>query len=181
MFDLETHIVHMKDGRSGKECFFISAELGQRCANVLQGAMPLLGPGKDLPAHICPCHGPDGKSFAYVLSRELWNEVKYDLRGGERELFYRHGGVAQEALKDFREFVLRWDDDYEYEYEGRVSCPGCGASTEEWRTDPHHPFVLTNANMGGLLVFQCEQCGGTIRLKHFRDEVVCEYTMPCRS
>ena len=89
MFDLETHIVHMKDVKNQKECFFISAELGQRCADALQGGLPMLGPASQLPAHISPCLGPDGKTFAYVLSRELWNEVKYDLRSGEKELFFK--------------------------------------------------------------------------------------------
>ncbi len=178
MFDLETHIVHMKDVKNQKECFFISAELGQRCADALQGGLPMLGPASQLPAHISPCLGPDGKTFAYVLSRELWNEVKYDLRSGEKELFFKHGGVADEDLEDFREFLMHWDCDYDYS--GKVHCLGCGTDTEDWRTDPGHPFVLSNANTGGLLVFQCSHCGATIRLKHFRDEVVCEHTMPYR-
>ena len=74
----------------------------------------MLGPASQLPAHISPCLGPDGKTFAYVLSRELWNEVKYDLRSGEKELFFKHGGVADEDLEDFREFLMHWDCDYDY-------------------------------------------------------------------
>lgn len=176
MFDLETHIVHMRDARGEAECFFISPELGARCADVLRGALPLLGPCATLPSHLAACGGGEGGTYAYVLSRELWNEVKYDLRAAEKELFYRHGGVAREALDDFRDFLDQWDR--EYEYDGAVSCPHCGVETPDWRTDPGHPFSLSNANTGGLLVFQCANCGTTIRLKHFADEVVREFTLP---
>ena len=61
-----------------------------------------------------------------------------------------------------------------------TAAPDCGRETGDWRTDPTHPFALSNANTGGLLVFQCLNCGTTIRLKHFKDEVVCEHTLPSR-
>ena len=179
MFDLETHIVHMKDVKAQRECFLVSAELGVRCADALQGALPMLGPSTEVPGHICSCNGADGKPFAYILSRELWNAVKYDLKAGEKELFFKHGGVVQESLKEFRDFLSQWD--FDYDYSGSVHCPNCGRETGDWRTDPTHPFALSNANTGGLLVFQCLNCGTTIRLKHFKDEVVCEHTLPFRA
>lgn len=178
MFDLETHIVHMRDTKNSNECFFISAELGVRCADTLQGALPLLDPSRQMPGHLCSFNGPDGKPFAYILSREMWELTRYDLKAGERELFYKHGGVPPESLKEFRGFLEHWD--YDYSYSGAVSCPVCQNSTTDWRTDPLHPFLLSNANQGGLLVFQCTHCGTTIRQKHFKDEVVCEHTLPCR-
>ncbi len=178
MFDLETHIVHMRDTKNASECFFISAELGVRCADALQGALPLLGPCRHLPAHLSALNGPDGKPFAYIISREMWEMTRYDLKSGEKELFYRHGGVAPESLDEFRSFLEHWD--YDYEYTAGVTCPVCGSSTIDWRTDPEHPFHLSNANAGGLLVFQCMHCGTTIRQKHFKDEVVVEHTLPCR-
>ena len=176
MFDLETHIVHMRDTKNANECFYISAELGVRCADILQGALPLLEQCRQLPAHLSALNGPDGKPFAYIISREMWEMTRYDLKSAERELFYRHGGVPQESLKEFKGFLEHWD--YEYEYKAEVTCPVCGKKTTDWRTDPVHPFHLSNANDGGLLVFQCRECGTTIRQKHFRDEVVCEHTLP---
>ncbi len=178
MFDLETHIVHMRDTGGERECFFLSAELGRRCADALQGALPLLDQPQELPAHICSCAGPDGKAFAYLISRELWESTRFELKAAEKELFYRHGGVAQESLREFRSFLENWEA--EYEYSGAVTCPACGRATGDWRTDPEHSFVLSNANAGGLLVFQCRGCGATIRQKHFEDEVVVEHTLPYR-
>ena len=70
--------------------------------------------------------------------------------------------------------------DFPYEYSPAVKCPVCGSETEDWRTDPFHPFLLSNANMGGLLVFHCAQCGCTIRQKHFKDKMVTEFTPAAR-
>ncbi len=178
MFDLETHIVHMRDTKNANECFFISAELGVRCADALQGALPLLDPCRQLPARRSGHTGPRGGRFAVSDSRGMWEMTRYDLKSGEKELFYRHGGVAPESLKEFRSFLEHWD--YDYEYAAGVVCPACGNATSDWRTDPAHPFHLSNANAGGLLVFQCMHCGATIRQKHFKDEVVVEHTLPCR-
>ena len=52
----------------------------------------------------------------------------------------------------------------------------CGAHTADWRDDPAHPFHLTTANLGGLLVFRCKSCQSTVRQKHFRDHMAVECT-----
>lgn len=83
---------------------------------------------------------------------------------------------VKEAISAFEEFLQFWD--FRYPYNPAVSCPHCGASTQDWREDPEHPFWLTNANVGGLLVFHCRACGTTIRQKHFRDHVALEHTSP---
>ncbi len=178
MFDLETHIVHMRAVKNGSECFFISAELGLRCVDALRGVLPLLDEPRDLPAHLNALNAPDGKPFAYVLSREIWDMTRRDLKAGEQELFYKHGGIPLESLKEFRAFLENWDNDYEYD--ASVVCPVCGKQTSDWRTDPLHPFHLRNANAGGLLVFHCSGCSATIRLKHFKDKIVREHTLPAR-
>ena len=77
-------------------------------------------------------------------------------------------------IRDFNEFLQCWD--FSYPYNPSVKCPCCGKETEDWRNDATRPFVLTNANIGGLLVFHCLSCGATIRQKHFRDHVAIEYS-----
>ena len=123
-------------------------------------------------------NGADGKPYAFILSRELWNLVRRDLHIGEEELNMQNGVVKSEPLDDFRRFMDSWD--FPYEYSPAVKCPVCGSETEDWRTDPFHPFLLSNANMGGLLVFHCTQCGCTIRQKHFKDKMVTEFTPAAR-
>ena len=81
---------------------------------------------------------------------------------------------APEPLEDFRQFLEYWD--FKYTYDPSVKCPHCGAETSDWRTDPAHPFHLTTANLGGLLVFRCTCCHTTIRQKHFRDHRALKYT-----
>ena len=68
---------------------------------------------------------------------------------------------AAGPLESFEELMKFWD--FKYPYSPSVTCPHCAASTEDWRNDPQRPFILTNANIGGLLVFHCRACGTTIR------------------
>ncbi|MDO5484637.1 MAG: hypothetical protein Q4F27_06970 [Desulfovibrionaceae bacterium] len=84
--------------------------------------------------------------------------------------------LPPEPLADFEDFLKYWD--FRYPYSPAVSCPHCGTACEDWRNAPEHPFHLTNANLGGLLVFRCKACGCTIRQKHFRDHVAHEHTGP---
>ena len=84
--------------------------------------------------------------------------------------------LPPEPLSAFEEFLQFWD--FRYTYDPAVRCPHCGVVCEDWRTAEGHPFHLTNANVGGLLVFRCKACGCTIRQKHFRDHVAHEHTPP---
>lgn len=174
MFEPGKQIFHLRDSTQHVEVFLISAQLGVRCADVLQGALPELGEASDGVPHLSSCNGPDGKPFAYMLTRQLWNLVRNDLKAGEDELFLKSGAVVSEPLEDFVKFMDSWD--FSYEYSPTVKCPCCGNATDDWRTDPLHPFVLANANIAGLLVFHCTKCGATIRQKHFKDHVAFEFT-----
>ena len=69
-------------------------------------------------------------------------------------------------MADFERLLQFWD--FRYPYSPEVTCPRCGAHTADWRNDPAHPFHLTTANLGGLLVFRCKSCQSTVRQKHFR-------------
>ena len=83
---------------------------------------------------------------------------------------------AAGPLESFEELMKFWD--FKYPYGPSVTCPLCAASTEDWRNDPQRPFILTNANIGGLLVFHCRACGTTIRQKHFHKHVAVEHSTP---
>lgn len=81
---------------------------------------------------------------------------------------------AGDDLDGFRELLDSWS--FSYPYDPAVDCPVCGQKSEDWQNDPAHPFRLSSASLGGLLVFQCAKCGATIRHKYFRRHVAKEYS-----
>lgn len=118
-----------------------------------------------------------GQLHAVQLSAALWKKVEHLI-----EPFLKDSPIPKlaaetpEPLESFAEFLQFWD--FVYPYSPAVSCPHCGQSAEDWRSEPGHPFVLVNANLGGLLVFHCKNCQTTIRQKHFRDHVALEHNTP---
>ena len=116
-----------------------------------------------------------GTIEAVQLSAKDWAKVeKLVLRvldENESKLTQKQG-----PLNDFKTLMEYWD--FSYPYSPEVTCPHCGAATEDWRKDSEHIFILTNANLGGLLVFHCSRCGTTIRQKHFKDHISYEHTVP---
>ncbi|MBQ7617814.1 MAG: hypothetical protein IJS50_02970 [Desulfovibrio sp.] len=117
----------------------------------------------------------DGKIWAVQLSYELWQKLEKVVAPYLQEK--KTVQVQQQGpLDDFATLMQYWD--FRYPYSPKVSCPHCGASTEDWQKDQKQPFILTNANLGGLLVFHCKNCGTTIRHKHFSDHVSYEHTTP---
>lgn len=107
------------------------------------------------------------------LSPELWEHARSGVEKALARLLPPE--ASAEPLDDFRQFLEYWD--FKYPYDPAVACPHCGASTSDWRSDPAHPFHLTTANLGGLLVFRCAHCRTTIRQKHFRDHRALEHTV----
>lgn len=118
-----------------------------------------------------------GQLHAVQLSATLWKQVEHLI-----EPFLKDSQIPKlpaetpEPLESFAEFLQFWD--FAYPYSPAVCCPHCGQSAEDWRTEAGHPFVLVNANLGGLLVFHCKNCQTTIRQKHFRDHVALEHNTP---
>lgn len=109
------------------------------------------------------------------LSPELWRLVEKTVKARAAELNGEDNPLNRpEAMDSFKEFMDAWD--FRYPYDPSVTCPQCGAHADDWQRDPRHPFHLKNANLGGLLVFHCKQCGATVRKKHFRDHVATECT-----
>lgn len=114
-----------------------------------------------------------GNIVAVQLPYALWERLKTALPT-EAPAARGDDALPPEPMDGFAEFLRYWD--FRYPYDPAVSCPHCGVHVTDWRTAPRHPFHLSNANLGGLLVFQCTSCGATIRQKHFRDHVVLEST-----
>lgn len=120
-----------------------------------------------------------GHIEAVQLTPELWRLVEKTVQTKAAELQGENDPMQRpEALDDFKDFMDAWD--FKYAYNPAVECKNCGAHTTNWQEDPEHPFHLKNANLGGLLVFHCKQCGATVRLKHFRDHVATEYSAPAK-
>lgn len=86
----------------------------------------------------------------------------------------RDNPESEDDLSGFKELLESWT--YSYPYDPAVSCPVCGTESKDWRSDPSRPFRLNAANIGGLLVFHCNNCGATIRHKYFRRHMSREFT-----
>jgi hypothetical protein len=118
-----------------------------------------------------------GNIASVIIPWALWEKMEPKVRklleaeAGPKEIVQAAGPLAS-----FDELMQFWD--FKYPYSPSVTCPHCAAATEDWRNDPAQPFVLTNANIGGLLVFYCRACGTTIRQKHFHKHMAVEHTTP---
>ena len=114
---------------------------------------------------------PKGDILSVVVPYELWQRLEPEanklLAASEKP------ALKPEPIADFESLMEYWD--FRYPYSPAVTCPCCGKSTDDWRNDPEHPFWLKNATLGGLLVFHCQNCGVSIRLKHFTDHVAVEF------
>ncbi len=115
-----------------------------------------------------------GHPHAVQLSMELWSLVEDHVKKVANTLQSQNDPFAKEQpLSDLQELKDYWD--FTYPYEPSMHCDACGAATSDWENDASHPFHLSNANIGGLLVFQCK-CGATVRKKHFHRKVAYECT-----
>ncbi len=113
-----------------------------------------------------------GHCQSVQLSMELWELVQSQVEKAVQKLVNQEDPFdLPQPLESLEELKTYWD--FTYPYEPHVHCEFCNASTDDWENDPAHPFHLTNANIGGLLVFLC-RCGATVRKKHFHRKVVFE-------
>jgi DNA-directed RNA polymerase subunit RPC12/RpoP len=111
-----------------------------------------------------------GTLCAVQLSPALWAKVEAPVLAACKTPL--ENNVAPEPLEAWEEFKRHWD--FKYPFCADVLCLRCGARTEDWEHDPAHPFPLRNAQLGGLLVFRCANCGATVRKKHFTDHTAFE-------
>ena len=112
-----------------------------------------------------------GDILSVVVPYDLWQRLEPEAQ--KLIAASEQPALKPEPLADFETLMEYWD--FRYPYSPAVTCPACGKSTDDWRNDPEHPFWLTNATIGGLLVFHCQHCGATVRQKHFTDHVAIEF------
>lgn len=121
-----------------------------------------------MPEDILYIHDGSGKLVAVQIPAAVWEKL-------EPAAMAKSAPARRQAdISVFDEFMSAWD--LRYGYKPCVECPHCHAGTADWREDAQ--FILVNANIGGLLVFECRNCGATIRQKYFRDHMVSEFTPP---
>ncbi|MDR2056048.1 MAG: hypothetical protein LBQ10_09315 [Desulfovibrio sp.] len=123
----------------------------------------------------------EGRCVAVQIPYAFWEQIKEHAVPRRSAMSPNPGPSPHpaEPLEAFAEFLRYWD--FRYSYSPAVCCPQCGMAVKDWRSGDDRPFRLTNANLGGLLVFRCRNCNTTIRQKHFRDHVAFECTPPSRS
>ena len=87
------------------------------------------------------------------LSAALWSHCEAAVVKALKAMEPPLEHLNDEPVADFERLLQFWD--FRYPYSPEVTCPHCGAHTADWRNDPAHPFHLTTANLGGLLLFRC--------------------------
>jgi len=80
--------------------------------------------------------------------------------------------LPEEPLPDWRELVQFWD--FKYPVDLDVACPICGSATADWEHDEPRKFLLTAANLGGLVSFRCLGCQAKVIKRHFKDVIKVE-------
>lgn len=111
----------------------------------------------------------NGNLQAVQISVDLWEQLKRFLPQITKSA---PGENIKSDMVAFEQFLQYWD--FSYPYSPAITCPKCHATTIDWRSDPASPFVLANANFGGLLVFHCNNCSSIIKQMHFKDHVATE-------
>lgn len=118
----------------------------------------------------------EGEIQAVQIGYNLWKKVENTVKSALKQKEEDKNTQKEQPLKDFETLMQFWD--FSYPYKPTVTCPHCNISTNDWKNDTKNPFILTNATIGGLLVFHCKNCGTTIRQKYFKDHVCYEHTTP---
>ncbi|MDP2848495.1 MAG: hypothetical protein Q8O35_09910 [Humidesulfovibrio sp.] len=79
---------------------------------------------------------------------------------------------VEEPMQDWRDLVQYWD--FKYPVDHDVCCGHCGNTTDAWELDEPRKFILTVANLGGLVTFRCVACQSKILKRHFKDVIKVE-------
>lgn len=112
-----------------------------------------------------------GNPIGAILGPEAWalvREVVLDRYAPKEPV------TAKEPLQDWLDLVQFWD--FKYPVDHDVTCAICGSSTDNWQHDDPRKFILTAANLGGLVAFRCLGCQAKIIKRHFKDEIVVDVT-----
>jgi hypothetical protein len=111
-----------------------------------------------------------GNPLGAILGPEVWASVRevvlHQFAQPEPE------PVKPEPLDDWRVLVQNWD--FKYPVDLDCACPLCGNASADWEHDSPRKFILTAANMGGLVSFRCLSCQARIIKRHFYDTIKIE-------
>ena len=125
--------------------------------------------------HFLQLYDPKGNLYCVMLSAELWGKYSHKLEPAIRRILDElEPTIKPEPIHEWDELKQYWD--FKYPYCSDVSCGNCGNSTKDWTADPNKPFIFSGANIGGLAVFVCRQCGAIVRKKHFKDHMCFEFS-----
>jgi len=125
--------------------------------------------------HFLPLYDKNGTLYSVMLSADLWLRYHSRLEPIIRNILEdMEPTVRPEPLHEWDDFKAYWD--FKYPYCADVRCDNCGKTTHDWLDDPDKPFLLRSAQLGGLAVFTCKNCGATIRKKHFKDHICFEFS-----
>lgn len=111
-----------------------------------------------------------GKPLGALLGPEAWALVRETVLA--RFAPAATAPVVEEPIQDWRDLVQFWDFNYPVDHD--VTCELCGNSTKAWELDEPRKFMLTAANLGGLVAFRCQSCQAKILKRHFKDCVKSE-------
>lgn len=129
--------------------------------------------------HFLPLYDGKGNLYSVMLSGEFWDRNRAKLDPLIRRMLDEIEPVERpEPLHQWEEFKQYWD--FKYPYCADVQCNNCGAKSQDWLNDLQKPFALKSAQIGGLAVFRCNNCGATVRKKHFKDHMCFEFSLPGR-
>jgi len=111
-----------------------------------------------------------GNPLGAILGPEAWASV--------REVVLQQFAQPEaepakpEPLEDWHSFVQNWD--FKYPVDMDCACSLCGNASSDWEQDSPRKFMLTAANMGGLVSFRCLSCQARIIKRHFYDTIKVE-------
>jgi hypothetical protein len=111
-----------------------------------------------------------GKPLGAILGPEAWALVREAVLA--RFAPPAASALAAEPLADWRELVRFWD--FKYPVDLDVACTLCGNASADWERDEPRKFLLTAANLGGLVSFRCLCCQAKIIKRHFKDVIKVE-------
>ena len=129
--------------------------------------------------HLLELFDAAGAPRGLLLSPELWAKVRDDVLPRLTKALYVLDPACRpepeerpEPMAEWETLLQYWDFTYPPAYD--VSCAHCGSSTPDWRADEPRKFRLRNANLGGLVTFQCQTCKSLVLKKHFKKHLTVE-------
>lgn len=119
--------------------------------------------------HINELFDKDGNLIGALLSAEAWTAVRDQVNSALGIKVVPVEPVIAEPLSDWETLKEYWDFDYPVDMD--VTCENCGNETQDWSADKPRLFLLSSANLAGLVAFKCVKCQAKVTKRHFKDEI----------